>query len=53
MQTQEVSESIKSVAGYHKILAPHDGSETSDRALGHAAYIAKASGGRTDNHERY
>ncbi len=45
MQTQEASsKSIRSVAGYRKILVPHDGSEMSDRALGHAAYIAKASG---------
>lgn len=36
------SKSIRSVARYRKILVPHDGSETSDRALGHAAYIAKA-----------
>lgn len=45
MQTQEASsKSVRSVAGYRRILVPHDGSEMSDRALGHAAYIAKASG---------
>jgi nucleotide-binding universal stress UspA family protein len=30
--------------GYKKILMPHDGSEMSDKALKHAAYIAKVSG---------
>ena len=30
--------------GYKKILIPHDGSEMSDKALKHAAYIAKVSG---------
>jgi len=32
------------MTGYKKILMPHDGSEMSDKALEHAAYIAKISG---------
>jgi nucleotide-binding universal stress UspA family protein len=30
--------------GYSRILIPHDGSEKSDKALGHAIYISKLSG---------
>jgi nucleotide-binding universal stress UspA family protein len=29
---------------YRKILVPHDGSETSDKALSHAPYLSKISG---------
>jgi nucleotide-binding universal stress UspA family protein len=31
---------------YEKILIPHDGSEMSDKALGHAIYICKISGAK-------
>jgi|SRR5919197_5730214 hypothetical protein len=30
---------------YRKILVPHDGLEMSDKALSHAAYLSKTSGG--------
>lgn len=36
--------SIDSQIKYQKILVPHDGSEMSDKALSHAAYLSKISG---------
>ncbi len=36
--------SYADVISYKKILVPHDGSEMSDRALKHAAYLSKSSG---------
>jgi nucleotide-binding universal stress UspA family protein len=36
--------SLHSQIRYEKILVPHDGSEMSDKALIHAAYLAKISG---------
>jgi nucleotide-binding universal stress UspA family protein len=36
--------SVDSQIRYQKILVPHDGSEMSDKALRHAAYLAKISG---------
>jgi nucleotide-binding universal stress UspA family protein len=36
--------SLDSQIRYEKILVPHDGSEMSDKALIHAAYLAKISG---------
>jgi nucleotide-binding universal stress UspA family protein len=35
---------IDSQIKYQKILVPHDGSEMSDKALNHAAYLSKISG---------
>jgi nucleotide-binding universal stress UspA family protein len=35
---------IDSQIKYQKILVPHDGSEMSDKALSHAAYLSKISG---------
>lgn len=37
-----------SSVSYTKILVPHDGSQMSDKALAHAAYISKISGGQID-----
>ena len=36
--------SLTSQIKYEKILVPHDGSEMSDKALSHAAYLSKISG---------
>jgi nucleotide-binding universal stress UspA family protein len=36
--------SPKAIPKYSKILVPHDGSEMSDKALGHAIYLSKLSG---------
>jgi Universal stress protein family len=36
--------SPKAIPKYSKILLPHDGSEMSDKALGHAIYLSKLSG---------
>jgi nucleotide-binding universal stress UspA family protein len=42
----EESDKAKSVvlSGYVRIMVPHDGSAMSDKALGHAIYLAKTSG---------
>jgi len=37
-----------SSVSYKKIMVPHDGSQMSDKALAHAAYISKISGGQID-----
>lgn len=37
-------ETIPQIQSYQKILMAHDGSEMSDRALGHALYLSKVSG---------
>ena len=37
-----------SSVSYTKILVPHDGSQMSDKALAHAAYISKISGAQID-----
>lgn len=37
-------EILTPIAKYQKILMAHDGSEMSDKVLGHASYLSKASG---------
>ncbi len=41
METSTLSSTANGPSLYKRILAPHDGSEMSDRALNHALYIAK------------
>jgi nucleotide-binding universal stress UspA family protein len=50
MGTTTATQSIAnfSSVSYTKILVPHDGSQMSDKALAHAAYISKISGGQID-----
>ncbi|MBV9178993.1 MAG: universal stress protein [Nitrososphaeraceae archaeon] len=43
LENQTSSSSLPSIQ-YSAILVPHDGSELSDRALGHACYLSKLSG---------
>ena len=56
MSTETIKTSTKhnevtidfSLVSYSKILVPHDTSQMSDRALSHAAYIARMTGSRIE-----
>lgn len=43
LENQTLSSSLPNIQ-YSAILVPHDGSELSDKALGHACYLSKLSG---------